>query len=111
MARTGANRSAIDLDTAKYLARVRKLTKEYGATEAGKRVGCDRSTAYKIAKGQRHKGSYTALDQLGLRYSDRLCRGCGKPCGIVCKSLLCIRCELIELHKQGVIAIGVEGKP
>lgn len=103
-----ANRSAIDLETARTIARIRRLEKEYGPTETGKRVGYHKSTVHAIVNGKRHARSHTALDQLGLRFSNRFCRQCGKPCVIVCKSLRCVLCELIELAKEGVVKIGTE---
>jgi hypothetical protein len=100
------NHDAVDLETAKTIARIRKLSEQYGPAEAAKRVGCTKGSASLINNGKRRASSYTALDQLGLRFSKRLCRQCGKTSGIVCKSLLCVLCELIELHKQGVVVIG-----
>lgn len=108
MADTGANRSAIDLETAKTLARLRKIGQEFGPSEAARRTGISESTASRVLNGKRYKKSYTALDQLGLKFSKRLCRRCGKESGIICNSLLCVRCELLELHKEGVIMIQAE---
>lgn len=109
MGKTGVNRSAVDLKTAKTLARMRKLTKEHGPNEAARRVGVSKTLTSMVANGKRHKHSHTALDELGLKFSDKLCRRCGKECRIICKSLLCIVCELRELGKEGVVLIQVEG--
>ena len=105
MAKTGANRSAIDLETATRLARIRKLAKKLGPSEAARQTGTTAATASRILNGKQHKRSYTALDQLGLRFSDKLCRSCGHKAVIMCKSLRCIVCELRELAKEGVVTI------
>lgn len=103
-----ANGSAVDLETAKTVAKIRKLVNVYGVAETATRVDRPQSYVSRVKNGQLHKKSFTALDELGLRFSLGLCRHCGKPCGIVCKSLRCIVCELRELAKEGVTVIQAE---
>lgn len=99
-----------DADTVATIVRVREIIKEYGVTnKAAKLTGRSLASLSYIKNGQRHKHTGAIrVESLNLRYSSKLCRRCGEVAGIITKTMLCIKCDLIDLAKQGVIQIEPE---
>lgn len=103
-----------DPEVIRDVQRVRKLVRKYGTNKTAEMTGRTPGSVSQIKHGTRHKhtGALT-INSLELRYvtgKKCLCRRCGDPMRLVARTGLCVKCELIELGKQGLILIIEEEK-
>jgi hypothetical protein len=100
--------SRYDPETIRVVLRIRKLIKQYGTSKIAEMVGRTASSVSQIKHGTRHKhtGALTINNLELQKVLNKLCRRCGESMQLVCRTGLCVECELLELHKQGLILIG-----
>ena len=101
-----------DADTVTEITRVRELISKYGVTTKAARLsGRTLANLSQIKNGHRHKHTGSIrLESLELRFSTKLCRRCGQEAGIITKTMLCIKCDLKDLARRGVIVIQPENE-
>jgi hypothetical protein len=99
------------VDKAEALVTVRKILelteKGYRLKDIVKITGWERTRVIHVRKRRTYARAVLAVDDLKLAKSDKLCRRCAEPAGYVSmtQQLLCIKCTISELVKQGLILL------
>ena len=95
-----------DPETIRTVQRIRKLVRKYGTNKTAEMTGRTPGSVSQIKHGTRHKhtGALT-INALELRKvrGKKLCRRCGDSMLLMSRTGLCVECEVLELHKQGLI--------